>query len=317
MPWLYQRYVGHDNNRDMYMYTQQETRLIGEILWKEWFPSIWLDEHQMGSRGARIFVMPATDPINNNVHPLIYRLNGIFGQAQGGGAGGGGEGGDHPRPDLHQLLAGGHGVDGVVAQPGGDAHGDGQRPHRHPDPPGRGAAGAACRRRGAGGGVDTTRTRSRRPPPTSSPGPTTPGPGWEGVWTLRDIVDYELIVSMATLETAADNRERLNRQIYEVNRSTIEEFLEGEPTGGPTDELGGYGPLPSRVACRTAGDGAGDAGRTGSRGDPLRRGLSTGRGGSRHQGQAPAPAGEGRGDRGASHPFLQRRRGWITRKEHM
>ena len=83
MPWLYQRYVGHDNNRDMYMYTQEETRLIGEILWKEWFPSIWLDEHQMGSRGARIFVMPATDPINNNVHPLIYRLNGIFGQAQG------------------------------------------------------------------------------------------------------------------------------------------------------------------------------------------------------------------------------------------
>ncbi|MFC1659830.1 M14 family zinc carboxypeptidase, partial [Gemmatimonadota bacterium] len=83
MPWLYQRYVGHDNNRDMYMYTQEETRLIGEILWKEWFPSIWLDEHQMGSSGARIFVMPATDPINLNVHPLVYRLNGIYGQAQG------------------------------------------------------------------------------------------------------------------------------------------------------------------------------------------------------------------------------------------
>src|SRR5580765_6755735 len=36
----------------------------------------------MGSNGARIFVMPATDPINPNVHPLIYRLNGIFGQSQ-------------------------------------------------------------------------------------------------------------------------------------------------------------------------------------------------------------------------------------------
>src|SRR6059036_3120514 len=36
----------------------------------------------MGSNGARIFVMPATDPINPNVHPLIYRWNGILGQSQ-------------------------------------------------------------------------------------------------------------------------------------------------------------------------------------------------------------------------------------------
>ena len=43
---------------------------------------MWLDEHQQGSNGARIFVMPATDPINPNVHPLIYRWNGILGQSQ-------------------------------------------------------------------------------------------------------------------------------------------------------------------------------------------------------------------------------------------
>src|SRR5689334_24869417 len=36
----------------------------------------------MGSNAARIFVMPATDPINPNVHPLIYRWNGILGQSQ-------------------------------------------------------------------------------------------------------------------------------------------------------------------------------------------------------------------------------------------
>jgi hypothetical protein len=43
-----------------------------------------------------------------------------------------------------------------------------------------------------------------------------------GKWTLRDIVDYELIATMALLETAADYREQLLRQIYEVNRATIE-----------------------------------------------------------------------------------------------
>jgi len=42
-----------------------------------------------------------------------------------------------------------------------------------------------------------------------------------GRWTLRDIVDYELIATMALLETAADQRETLLRQIYEVNRETV------------------------------------------------------------------------------------------------
>src|SRR5580658_2543704 len=82
IPWVYHPYVGHDNNRDMYLFSQKESRMTAELLWHDWFPSIWLDEHQMGSNGARIFTMPATDPVNPNVHPLIYRLNGIYGQEQ-------------------------------------------------------------------------------------------------------------------------------------------------------------------------------------------------------------------------------------------
>src|SRR5882757_4190669 len=82
IPYLYHPYVGHDNNRDMYMFTQKESRHTANLLWHDWFPSVWLDEHQMGSNAARIFVMPATDPINANVHPLIYRWNGILGQSQ-------------------------------------------------------------------------------------------------------------------------------------------------------------------------------------------------------------------------------------------
>src|SRR5687768_5126768 len=81
IPYLYHPYVGHDNNRDMYMFTQKESQHTARLLWHDWFPSVWLDEHQQGSGGARIFVMPATDPINPNVHPLIYRWNGILGQS--------------------------------------------------------------------------------------------------------------------------------------------------------------------------------------------------------------------------------------------
>src|SRR5579863_9154538 len=81
-PFLYHPYVGHDDNRDLFLLSQKESRMTAQVLWHDWFPAIWLDEHQQGSNGPRIFTMPATDPINPNVHPLIYRLNTIYGQAQ-------------------------------------------------------------------------------------------------------------------------------------------------------------------------------------------------------------------------------------------
>ena len=76
------RTSGHDSNRDMYMFTQKESQYIAQLAWHDWFPAVWLDQHQMGTNGPRMFVMPATDPINPNVHPLIYRWNGILGQSQ-------------------------------------------------------------------------------------------------------------------------------------------------------------------------------------------------------------------------------------------
>jgi hypothetical protein len=56
-----------------------------------------------------------------------------------------------------------------------------------------------------------------------------PRPWLGGRWTLRDIVDYELIATWALLEAASDQRERLIRDIYEVNRLTIENGRKGEP----------------------------------------------------------------------------------------
>ena len=41
MPWLYHHYVGHDNNRDWYMVTQKETRLITDLLYRQWFPVVF------------------------------------------------------------------------------------------------------------------------------------------------------------------------------------------------------------------------------------------------------------------------------------
>ena len=66
----------------MYLFSQKESQMAAQVLWHDWFPSIWLDEHQQGTSGPRIFTMPATDPINPNVDPLIYRLNSLYGQSQ-------------------------------------------------------------------------------------------------------------------------------------------------------------------------------------------------------------------------------------------
>ena len=40
MPWLYQKYVGHDNNRDGYMQTQKETQVVNRLLFADWLPQI-------------------------------------------------------------------------------------------------------------------------------------------------------------------------------------------------------------------------------------------------------------------------------------
>jgi len=73
MPWLYQKYAGHDNNRDWFMLNLEETRILTRLLYNEWNPTIMYDVHQMGDSGARFFVPPFFDPVNPNVDPLIHQ----------------------------------------------------------------------------------------------------------------------------------------------------------------------------------------------------------------------------------------------------
>ena len=79
LPWLYHHYVGHDNNRDWYMLTQAETRALSRAVYHRWNPQLFVDEHQMGSDGPRMFIPPFADPVDPDVHPLIWREVNIVG----------------------------------------------------------------------------------------------------------------------------------------------------------------------------------------------------------------------------------------------
>jgi len=236
LPWLYHPYIGHDNNRDMYMFTQKESQLTAQLLWHDWFPSVWLDEHQMGSQGARIFVMPATDPINQNVHPLIYRWNGILGQAQAAALEAAGKEGIIYNSTYTNFWQGAmawsgwwHNQVGLLTEVASARIASPLEQRRAQ--PGRPPAPAP---------EEDFQSQQRRqmenpneplPPPRDiTPRTEYPRPWLGGKWTLRDIVDYELIATMALLETAADYREQLLHQIYEVNRATVESGLKGDTT---------------------------------------------------------------------------------------
>jgi hypothetical protein len=71
VPFLYQKYVGHDNNRDSYMSNMPETINMNRQLFMEWMPQIVYNHHQTGPAGAVVFVPPFRDPFNYNYDPLV------------------------------------------------------------------------------------------------------------------------------------------------------------------------------------------------------------------------------------------------------
>jgi hypothetical protein len=213
MPWLYHPYVGHDNNRDAYMFTQKESQLIGKIVFQDWLPEVWLDEHQMGNSGARIFVMPAADPINPNVDPLIYRHTGLLGFAQAAALEKAGKEGIIYGRSYTYWWQGAmgwagwwHNMLGMLTQPqpadsAESERGRYPRTSRGPIPPPR-----------------DTQFRSQYPRPWLG-----------GKWTLRDIVDYELIATFGLLEATANLRSQLLEGLYTVGKRQIEMGKKGDP----------------------------------------------------------------------------------------
>ena len=71
LPRLYQKYVGHDNNRDFYAMNQPESTNMNRVLYREWYPQIMYNHHQTGPTGTVMFSPPFRDPFNYVYDPLV------------------------------------------------------------------------------------------------------------------------------------------------------------------------------------------------------------------------------------------------------
>lgn len=71
VPRLYEKYAGHDNNRDFYMFNLKESQNIARQLYIEWLPQIMYNHHQSGPQGSVVAGAPYRDPFNYVFDPLI------------------------------------------------------------------------------------------------------------------------------------------------------------------------------------------------------------------------------------------------------
>ncbi|MEM7246854.1 MAG: M14 family zinc carboxypeptidase [Acidobacteriota bacterium] len=186
---LYQHYAGHDNNRDWFALSLQETRLVTKLLYQDWNPQVYWDVHQQGQSRERFFVPPYRDPLNPNIDPAI--VTGIFSLGMRA---------------LHDMTS--EGLTGISTGVTYDMWWNGGNrsvPARH------GIMGilteAASPNLAAPTWLDKGRVRAPRGLPDNAPSVRFPAPWPGGWWRLRDVVDYELAFARSLVRNLATDRQ--------------------------------------------------------------------------------------------------------------
>jgi hypothetical protein len=196
LPRLYQKYIGHDNNRDFYMSAQNESININTQLYHEWFPQIIYNHHQTGPTGTILFAPPFRDPANYNYHPLIITGLDVVGSAmhnrfvaenkpgatmrRGANYSTWWNGGLRTSPYFHNMI-------GLLTETIG-----------HPTP------------------MEVAFVPDRQMASADLPFPIAPQK-----WHFRQSVDYSVTANWAVLDVASRNREIFLYNIYQMGRDSI------------------------------------------------------------------------------------------------
>jgi Zinc carboxypeptidase len=201
LPFLYHKYVGHDDNRDWYMFTQKESQISVEKIWNAWHPQISYDLHQMGSTAARIFTPPYVDPWDPNVDPIVRANITWLGAAMADRIIGAGK----PGVALQAIYDAWTPARGYVNYHGGVRMLTEAASVKLANP-----VDLTFDQLARGIGYDAKTVSWNFPQP------------WHGgTWRLRDIMDYEQLAIDGVLEHAARNREQWLANFYRVNANAI------------------------------------------------------------------------------------------------
>jgi len=211
-PWLYQKYAGHDNNRDAFQTNIPDSQYMAKILFTEWKPEAYVDHHGMGPYGARIFLPPYAEPVRPMADPLIWRelswygahmaykeeeqgLSGVFNMGEYSGWG---HFGFHWITPFHNIA--GMLTESAAAQLATPLF-------LHPEQ--------------LQGGV---RNMPKYEEETVFPNP------WKGGWwRLRDIVERQKVSAWATLDLTARNKDTVLWNAYLKAKRQTERGAAGKP----------------------------------------------------------------------------------------
>jgi len=207
-PWLYHKYTGHDNNRDAIHNNMVGSQMVSKTMYLGWSPQAYIDFHHMGSYGARFYIAPFANPIDDKVDPLIWTEQELYGGL------------------THVLLEkdGKHGIESMATYPGEFMPTFNYVPCWH-NICGMLTESASAKLatplyihyhqlRGSRRGRPEYRTQMGFPHPWMG--------GW---WRLRDIVEQQKISAYGTLDAASKFKKTILGNMYQKAHNGI---LKGE-----------------------------------------------------------------------------------------
>jgi hypothetical protein len=197
VPRAYQKYVGHDNNRDFFLSSQAETTHINRVLYREWFPQIVYDHHQAGPAGTVMFAPPFRDPFNYVFDPLIPTSLDLVGAA------------------MHARFAA-EGKAGVTMR-GGSTYSTWWNGGLRTTAYFHNQIGLLTETIGSPTPTTIPFVSSRQVPSGDLPFPIAPQP-----WHFRQSIDYSMTANRAVLDVASRYRETLLLNAYRMGRNSIE-----------------------------------------------------------------------------------------------
>ena len=220
LPVLYQKYSGHDNNRDSFMANLSETQNMNRVIGAEWHPQLMYVQHESAPFPARIWMPPNPEPVNPNIHPIVTRWKNLIGSAMGQAFDANDQPGALSRTSFDLWYPG---------------YADGPAVELHNIP--------SILTETANYGYASPRYYTIGDFPEAyrdlTIGTFYPSPWEGGWWRFADAVAYNITASKSVLDVAAKYRYEFLSCKYQMGQSVIDRFKNEPPYGWiiPADQL--------------------------------------------------------------------------------